>query len=153
MSKLIGQGASLILQIIIVVAAVLVFSWFDPFDLLAPTRLTLKNTPIQVQSIREIGQLITAEYYGEVISSSLEVKAEKEKIEVEEFNENTGDIHEDFKQAVLDFSTEELKGKRKRTVYNAFVSANPDLVLNPLYNIYLYFINEKLKDNSYKEKR
>ncbi len=152
MSKLIGQGASLILQIIIVVAAVLVFSWFDPFDLLAPTRLTLKNTPIQVQSIREIGQLITAEYYGEVISSSLEVKAEKEKIEVEEFNENTGDIHEDFKQAILDFSTEELKGKRKRTVYNAFVSANPDLVLNPLYDIYLYFINENLKDKSYKIK-
>ena len=153
MSKLIGQGASLILQIIIVVAAVLVFSWFDPFDLLAPTRLTLKNTPIQVQSIREIGQLITAEYYGEVISSSLEVKAEKEEIEAEEFNKNTGDIHEDFKQAVLDLSAEEeLKGKRKRTVYNAFVSANPDLVLNPLYNIYLYFINENLKDKNYKIK-
>ena len=76
MGNLIGKGASLVLQIIVVIAAVLVFSWFDPFDFLAPTKRTLKNTPIQIQSIREIGELITAEYYGEVISSLKEVIGE-----------------------------------------------------------------------------
>jgi len=71
--NLIGKGAGLVLQIALVVAAVLVFSYFDPFGFLSPKKKTLKNTPIQVRSIKEIGQLITAEYYGEVIASLGEV--------------------------------------------------------------------------------
>ena len=45
MGNLIGKGASLILQIIVVVAAVLVFSWFDPFDILAPNKKDLEKYP------------------------------------------------------------------------------------------------------------
>ena len=41
--NLIGKGAGLILQIALVVAGVLVFSYFDPFGLLTPKKKTLKN--------------------------------------------------------------------------------------------------------------
>jgi hypothetical protein len=152
MNKLIGQGASLLLQIIFVVAAVLVFAWFDPFDLLAPVKLKLKDTPIQVQSIRKIGQLITAEYYGEVISSSLEVKAQRQITGVEEVVKNVDDLHENFKLAIEELSEEQLKDKGKETIYAKFVKDNPNIVLNEFYDRYLYFINEKLRNSKYKEK-
>lgn len=58
-----------IILVILVVAGVLVFTYFDPLGLLVTKRQKLQNTPVSVQSIREIGQLITAEYYGEVITS------------------------------------------------------------------------------------
>ncbi len=150
MGKLIGKGTSLVLQIIFVVALVLVFSWFDPFDLLAPTKRTLKNTPVQVQSIREIGQLITAEYYGEVIASLKEVIGDQEYSEMQEFNYIVDDLHKEFKLAISDFAEENLPDKSKNGIYNSFKKAFPDLTGNSLYNTYLYYIFEKIKDRNYK---
>lgn len=150
MGNLIGKGASLILQIIVVVAAVLVFSWFDPFDILAPTKRTLKNTPIQVQSIREIGQLITAEYYGEVISSLKEVIGEKQYNEMQEFNYIVDDLHADFKFAIADFVEEDFPNNNKDQLFAAFTTLNPELVNDSLYKTYLYYIFEKIKDRNYK---
>jgi hypothetical protein len=145
-----GYGVSFILQVILVIAGVLVFTWFDPFDLLVPAKLTLRNTPVQVNSIKEIGQLITAEYYGEVISSSLEVKAQKQKKSAGDFKKNILKLHEDFISAVSEFSAADIQSRRRGSVYKAFVEAYPDLVLNPLYDVYLYYINEKLADNKYR---
>ena len=149
MSKLFEHGATLVLQIIFVVAAVLVFSWFDPFSLLAPTKLTLKNTPIQVQSIREIGQLITAEYYGEVISSSLEVKAEKVLVDINDFDENISELHDEFVQAVETLSKKKIKARKGRLIYQAFAADNPELLTNPLFASYLNFVNKKLNGHNY----
>ena len=56
-----------LLQVILVVVVIVVFAFWDPFGIFIPTKLKLKDTPVDVQSIRDIGQLITAEYYGEVI--------------------------------------------------------------------------------------
>ena len=58
-----------LLQVLLVVAAVAIFAFFDPFGIFIQTRQKLKDTPVDVRSIREIGELITAEYYGEVIGS------------------------------------------------------------------------------------
>ncbi len=149
MGNLIGKGASLILQIIVVIAAVLVFSWFDPFDFLAPTKRTLKNTPIQVQSIREIGQLITAEYYGEVISSLKEVIGEKDYNEMQQFNYIVDDLHNEFMLTISDFTEEDLPNNKDR-IFAAFTSFNPGLIADSLYNAYLYYIFEKIKDRNYK---
>ena len=151
MTKLIGKGTSLVLQIVFVVALVLVFSWFDPFSLLAPTKRTLKHTPIQIQSIREIGQLITAEYYGEVISSLKEVIGEQEFNEMQEFNYIVDDLHENFKMAISDFAEEDLPDKSKNAIYNSFRKANKDLTNKTLYDAYLYYIFEKIKDRNYKK--
>lgn len=150
MGNLIGKGASLILQIIVVVAAVLVFSWFDPLNILAPTKRTLKNTPIQIQSIREIGQLITAEYYGEVISSLKEVIGVKQYNEMQEFNYIVDDLHKEFKFAVADFTEEDLPNNNKDQIFAAFSAFSPDLVNDSLYQTYLYYIFEKIKDRNYK---
>ena len=149
MGNLIGKGASLILQIIVVVGAVLVFSWFDPFDFLAPTKRTLKNTPIQVQSIREIGQLITAEYYGEVISSLKEVIGEKDYNEMQQFNYIVDDLHNEFKLTISDFTEEDLPNNKDK-IFTAFTSFNPELIADSLYSAYLYYIFEKIKDRNYK---
>lgn len=150
MGNLIGKGANLILQIIVVVAAVLVFSWFDPFNILAPTKRTLKNTPIQIQSIREIGQLITAEYYGEVISSLKEVIGERQYNEMQEFNYIVDDLHKEFKFAIADFMEEDLPNKNKDQIFASFAALYPELTSDSLYKTYLYYIFEKIKDRNYK---
>lgn len=141
----------MILQILFVVALVLVFAWYDPFDIFMPTKLKLKNTPIQVQSIREIGELITAEYYGEVVSSLEEVIGEKQYVEQQKFNYIIDDMHSNFKDA-MKFIREELNTNNKQDIYNYFSSENEDLAGNPVFNNYLYFINEKLKDKKYNKR-
>ncbi len=150
MGNFFTKGATLLLQIIFVVALVLLFAWFDPFDILTPTKNKLKNTPVQVQSIREIGQLITAEYYGEVISSFQEVINEKDYNELQQFDTTINDLHEDFKTAIKEFSKIELPNKKAK-VYKAFLDSNPDIKTNPLFANYLYFIWEKIKNNNYRK--
>ncbi len=148
MGNLFTKGASLILQIIFVVALVLVFAWYDPFDIFTPTKTTLKNTPVQVESIKQIGQLITAEYYGEVISSLQEVINEKDYQNAMQFDTVVNDLHEEFKEAVKEFSEEKVKGRSKK-IYKAFVNEYSGLVNNEQFGSYLYFINEKLRGNQY----
>lgn len=151
MGNIIGKGASLILQIIFVVTLVLVFAWYDPFDIFMPTKLKLKNTPIQVQSIREIGELITAEYYGEVVTSLEEVIGEKQFVEQQKFNYIVDDIHSNFKDAIR-FLKDEIETNNKNEIYNYLATENPDLIGNPIFNSYLYFINEKLKNRNYRQR-
>jgi len=148
MGNLYTKGASLILQIIFVVALVLVFAWFDPFDLLTPTKLTLKDTPIQVESIKEIGQLISAEYYGEVISSLQEIVNQKDYNTAQHFDSVVNDLHEEFKNAILDFSTEKINGGAE-SIYRAFADEYPDIVNNQQFGSYLYYINEKIRNKNY----
>jgi hypothetical protein len=63
------SGLSFVIQAILVVAAVLLFAYIDPFDFFVSNKLKLKDTPAHIREIRSIGELISAEYYGEVISS------------------------------------------------------------------------------------
>ena len=56
------------LGIIIVVACVIVFSYFDPFGWFAP-KAKIDSTAILVKEVKQIGEIITAEYYGEAITS------------------------------------------------------------------------------------
>ncbi len=151
MGNLYTKGASLILQIIFVVALVLVFAWFDPFDLLTPTKLTLKDTPVQVESIKEIGQLISAEYYGEVISSLQEIVNQKDYNTAQHFDSVVNDLHEEFKNAILDFSTEKINGSAVG-IYRAFADEYPDIVNNQQFGSYLYYINEKIRNKNYNVK-
>jgi hypothetical protein len=152
MENLFAKGASLILQIIFVVALVLVFAWFDPFDIFVPSKNKLKNTPVQVQSIREIGQLITAEYYGEVISSLQEVINEKDYDTLQHFNTTVNDLHSDFVMAINDFTKENLSTNDRTKIYNAFEKEYPDIVENQLFENYLYYIHEEIKNDNYRVK-
>lgn len=62
--KWLSSGTSFIIQVILVVAGVLVFAYFDPFDIFVSNKLSLIDTPAHVKKIREIGELTTAEFYG-----------------------------------------------------------------------------------------
>lgn len=57
-----------IIDALIIAALVVAFAIFDPFKWFN-TGINIRNTPVSVQSIKQIGQLITAEYYGETIAS------------------------------------------------------------------------------------
>ncbi|NOU16848.1 MAG: DUF4230 domain-containing protein [Bacteroidales bacterium] len=57
-----------IIDALIIAAIIVVFVIFDPFKWFN-TGINIRNTPVSVQNIREIRQLITAEYYGEAIAS------------------------------------------------------------------------------------
>jgi Protein of unknown function (DUF4230) len=152
MASLIGKGASLIVQILFVVAIVLVFSYFDPFDLLVPTKKTLENTPIQLSSIKEIGQLITAEYYGEVIASLDEVIGEEQAEKIKEFNYVVDDLHENFLLSIEEFIDEKPGLNKKDNIYNSFMAFDPDIGKNKLFHSYLYFIREKIKNRKYNKR-
>ncbi|MFT6998623.1 MAG: hypothetical protein ACJAQ4_002385 [Cryomorphaceae bacterium] len=65
--------ASLIGQIILAVAIVGLLAFFNPGDIFSSTKHTLKNTPILVRSMKQIGQIITAEYYGETVADNFTV--------------------------------------------------------------------------------
>jgi hypothetical protein len=73
MSKVWTFIASLIGQIILAVAIVGLLAFFNPGDIFSSTKHTLKDTPILVQSMKQIGQIITAEYYGETVADNFTV--------------------------------------------------------------------------------
>jgi len=62
----------LFLDIILVVGGILAFTFWDPLGIFNNTKL--QATANMVTGVRDIGQLVTAEYYGEVISSWKEFK-------------------------------------------------------------------------------
>lgn len=73
---MIGQilgSARLIIQILLVVAAVVLVYMWNPMNVFGG-KATLKPTANMVSEIREIGEMITAEYYGEVLTSIDEVQ-------------------------------------------------------------------------------
>lgn len=53
---------------LIVAALIVAFSLWDPFGWFSRTP-KIKDTPVSLRSVKEIGQLVTAEYYGEVVAS------------------------------------------------------------------------------------
>jgi hypothetical protein len=66
------ERRSLLIKIIIVIVGVVVLSMIDPFGIMS--RTSVKSTASLVSSINQIGELVTAEYYGEVIASLKETK-------------------------------------------------------------------------------
>ncbi len=56
----------LIIDILIVIALCIAFSYFDPFHMFRKTRL--QPTANLISNVKSIGELVTAEYYGEVIT-------------------------------------------------------------------------------------
>jgi hypothetical protein len=54
--------------VLLIIAAVLVFSFFDPFGWFTPNA-KIESTAVLVREVRAIGELISAEYYGEALAS------------------------------------------------------------------------------------
>ncbi|MEO9476783.1 MAG: hypothetical protein ABJG41_14670, partial [Cyclobacteriaceae bacterium] len=115
---------SLLVQIAIVAGAVILFAFFDPFGLLSPRKLTLEDTPISVRSIKEIGKLITAEYYGEVLTSLQESRIDKWTQEIEDDEAEFENLDSMFQEAIRDLRDRKdelnLKTRKTRNLYKVY---------------------------------
>ncbi|MEP0366185.1 MAG: DUF4230 domain-containing protein [Cyclobacteriaceae bacterium] len=132
---------SLLVQIAIVAGAVILFAFFDPFGLLSPRKLTLEDTPISVRSVKEIGKLITAEYYGEVLTSLQESRIDKWTQEIEDDEAEFESLDSMFQMAIRDLRERKdelnLKTRKTRNLYKVYNKLYGYLIDNPYYQNYI----------------
>lgn len=141
----------LFLQVVLVVVAVVAFSLFDPFGWLKSKKLTLEDTPISVRSIREVGQLISAEYYGEVLTSLQESMVADIAENRSEDSITFVQLKQAFDEAVYDLreqkSTIRLKGfSQKKKLYALFYHQY-SVTSHPFYQAFVHEMIDK-KDAS-----
>ncbi|MCK5470206.1 MAG: DUF4230 domain-containing protein, partial [Cyclobacteriaceae bacterium] len=146
----------LVLQIAIVVAAVLLFSFFDPFNLLKSKKLFLENTPVNVKSIREIGQLITAEYYGEVLNSLQQSRINQVIEENENYEDDYKEIHRQYQESITELIDDKesykiSKWNKKNDLYEYFYYRFSSLTANPYYQDYLLWLLDKMNKKNEKQ--
>ncbi len=148
----IGGFFSLALQIVLVVAAVLVFSFFDPFGIFKPSLPKLEDTPVSLRSIRDIGELITAEYYGEVVVSLKGKYIEEIDTTSRAFAEKARDLNLDFQHAIdglKEQDTVRFRGfNQGRKIKEYFHSAFPDLTSDPNYHAFIEALTDNLKERN-----
>lgn len=104
--------ASLIGQIILAVVIVGLLAFWNPGDIFSSTKHTLKDTPILVRSMKQIGQLITAEYYGETVADNFSV-VELDSLEKEDEFLKLLELHESFVGEI-----DEMRGNHKELPRN-----------------------------------
>ncbi len=139
-------------QAILVVAAVLLFAFFDPFGIFIQTKRTLKDTPVDVESIREIGQLITAEYYGEVISSYAHEIQEDQDTTLEIFRANSYELLERYVMEInrLHDQLEEGEFKKSKIEEKARQALSANEFQTAEFKRLLYYIDQN-QDYSLKD--
>lgn len=145
---------SLILQSVLVIAGVLMFSYFDPFGILAPKKKMLQDTPISVESIKEIGQLVTAEYYGEVLSSLHETFIDE--VSNVQFKNKVDTLNLKYIKALMDFKegkdTIQIKVRwyrKRKDLLDYFHDTYPELSNHPFYQKMISIIIEKINKLKY----
>ncbi|MBV6644526.1 MAG: DUF4230 domain-containing protein [Cyclobacteriaceae bacterium] len=136
---------SLFLQIAIVAVGVFAFSFFDPFGLLSTKKQTLEDTPVTVRSIKEIGKLITAEYYGEVLTSLQEAIIEEILENADHDSVQLRFVEERFFEALNDLhdrkSNLNIRGLNQgRKLYSFFYHEYTSVTQHPYYQTYLEFV-------------
>lgn len=136
MISLVSKYWKLILDILLVIALVVgIFLW-NPFDLFGK-EVRLHPTANVASQIKQIGQLVTAEYYGEVVASLGEAKLNflKEDLLNEEADVLFIDLKTDVYNAYLEFVIEGTKEhsrdkKRERKKKRARKDAVGELIKN-----------------------
>jgi hypothetical protein len=92
------NSARLIFDIALVAAALLLLYWWNPLGIFGGNA-KLQPTANMVTEIIEMGELITAEYYGEVITSIQEARTEE--LENPEVSYQAIDAYEELKEMLL----------------------------------------------------
>lgn len=147
------SSISQFVQIAIVVGAVLVFAFFDPFGFLTPRKQTLEDTPVSVRSIKEIGKLISAEYYGEVLTSLQESLIDEISTEIENDLTEITSVQDQFDQAILDLSERKVSFKKNRfnegkKLYDFFYQEYQSLAQHPYYQTFIEIVLDKDYENN-----
>lgn len=122
----------LFLDIVLVVGGILAFTFLDPLGIFNNTKL--QATANMVTGVRDIGQLVTAEYYGEVISSWKEFK-------LTEFPEDT--ITEKAKDLLVDLKITLDFNEPFRKLYVEETSKLEKIYNEKFYFIFITFLGEK----------
>ncbi len=104
--RLLLKYAKPLIDILIVGAIVFAIVMVNPFNIFGGG-LTLQNTTNNVSAIREIGQLVTAEYYGEAIATYDQSKLQL--ISEEDVSDKANSVFRDMKQYLLKAHLESIE--------------------------------------------
>ncbi|MBT1696788.1 hypothetical protein KK083_07885 [Fulvivirgaceae bacterium PWU4] len=118
-----------LIQAALVVAGVLLLSFFDPLNIFNSRKLTMKDTPTVLEQFRQIGELVTAEYYGEVLASAVEIENEDRKNLRTTTKTQLVNFEKEFVAAIKEMEDIKRNGK----FYRKFKEKNPDLINTDLY--------------------
>ncbi len=142
-----------IIDALIIAAIIVAFVIFDPFKWFN-TGINIRNTPVSVQNVREIGQLITAEYYGEAIASLSE--SYMEKINSEQIDEEGQELFINVFKALDSLKKTDKPGW---FTFDAIYKSNiekrmdeyfPWITHSKIYPLLLDFLCNNIKTNSQK---
>jgi len=98
-TRLITKYGKLLIDILVIGLIVVAVVWINPFGIFGGNKLKLQSTANNVSSIKKIGQLITAEYYGETIATYKEAKLTL--IEEDDISERGNDLFRDMKDYII----------------------------------------------------
>ena len=119
----------LFLDIILVVGGILAFTFWDPLGIFTNTKL--QATANMVSGVRDIGQLVTAEYYGEVIGSYKELKLNETPEDTITINAEKmfvdlkaafGNVEKSFKEMYQGNELKAIKANDEEEIYDKFLA-------------------------------
>lgn len=126
LTALLVKYSKSIIDVLIVLGIVIAVVIINPFNIFNGGGIKLNNTANNISSIKEIGELVTAEYYGEVISSY--GKASLNIVEEEDVTEDADLLFRELKQFLLKIhlenipkSEEKEEKKERRNIFSRFI--------------------------------
>jgi len=160
----IKKYGSIIFDILIITGLVVIIFLWNPFNIFGGG-VKLQNTANIVSGIRDIGQLVTAEYYGEVIASLEET--ELQLLKENALEDRGNELFSEIKFALLElYNIDTLKRKDKeppatvtnnslykrnlnrRNILRKFEQLFPDLTSDTLFNYVITFIGREKFDRN-----
>lgn len=135
---------SFLVQALVVIVAVFIFSFFDPFNIFNSKKLRSRETPTVVEEIKGMGKLITAEYYGEVIKSTGEEIFEEIDSVKREHRARLISVYEDLEDALGAIAAADKDSKRlnRFQIYSRLKAGYDEIVNNPDYEIVIRTIRK-----------
>lgn len=135
---------SFLVQALVVIVAVFIFSFFDPFNIFNSRKLRSRETPTVVEEIKGMGKLITAEYYGEVIKSTGEEIFEEIDSVKREHRARLISVYEDLEDALGAIAAADKDSKRlnRFQIYSRLKAGYDEIVNNPDYEIVIRTIRK-----------
>ena len=113
----------LILDAVLLVALIVIIFLWNPFNIFGKN-LRLHATANHVTSIREIGQLVTAEYYGEVLATLDDATVSLIRDQETVLNDSAESIIEDLKSAMIEIYNINQLRRKDREIPEDYNGAN-----------------------------
>lgn len=138
------KNLKFIIDAAIIVGILLVFAYWDPFGLFG-TKVKTDSTANLVSNVREMGELITAEYYGEVVASWKEGKISRysadtvQELVLQQYKDLKYALWEIYKISKDAHRENRLRVKRRK-IDDLLISVNPSFVKSMVYYDLLVYL-------------